>query len=109
VFALNRTGKEIVLHSFTGGADGGNPTARLLWLNGTLYGTTYYGGTSNSGVVFKMGANHQEIVLHSFDYANDGGYPTARLLRDAAGNLYGTASAGGAYNRGTVFRIAPSN
>jgi len=59
--------------------------------------------------VFKLDKNHNLTVLHSLDYANDGGYPTARLIRDANGNLYGTASAGGASNRGTVFRIALSN
>jgi uncharacterized repeat protein (TIGR03803 family) len=107
VFKVNNAGKETVLYSFTGGADGGNPTARLLRLNGNLYGTTYSGGASNSGVVFKLDATRKETVLHSFDYSNDGGYPTARLIRDAAGNLYGTASAGGASNHGTVFKLTP--
>jgi uncharacterized repeat protein (TIGR03803 family) len=108
IFKLTTSGKEIVLYSFTGGADGGNPTARLLRDGkGNLYGTTYYGGDSNSGVVFKLDPSRKETVLHSLDYANDGGYPTANLIRDAAGNLYGTATAGGASNHGTVFKLAP--
>lgn len=108
VFKLTTTGKEIVLYSFTGGADGGNPTARLLRdSKGNLYGTTYYGGLSNSGVVFKLGPSRTETVLHSFDYANDGGYPTAGLIRDPSGNFYGTATAGGASNHGTVFKLTP--
>jgi uncharacterized repeat protein (TIGR03803 family) len=108
VFKLTTTGQEIVLYNFTGGADGGNPTARLLQdKNGNLYGTTYYGGLLNAGVVFKLDLSHTETVLHSFDYANDGGYPTAGLIRDASGNLYGTATAGGASNHGTVFKLTP--
>jgi len=108
VFKLTATGKEIVLYSFTGGADGGNPSAALLRdAMGNLYGTTYYGGLSNAGVVFKLDPHHTETVLHSFDYANDGGYPTAALIRDSSGNLYGTASAGGTSNHGTIFKLVP--
>lgn len=107
-FKLTTSGKEIVLYSFTGGADGGNPTAPLLRDGkGNLYGTTYYGGTFNAGVVFKLDPSRTETVLHSFDYANDGGYPVAPLIRDAGGNLYGTATAGGASNHGTVFKLIP--
>ena len=107
IFRVTQGGKETVLYSFTGEADGGNPSARLLRdRKGNLFGTTYYGGASNAGVVFKLDKNHNETVLHSFDYSKDGGYPTARLIRDSGGNLYGTASAGGASNRGTVFKLA---
>jgi uncharacterized repeat protein (TIGR03803 family) len=64
VFKLDPGGKETVLHSFTGGADGANPQANLL-LNedGHLYGTASAGGNtscnppSGCGVVF-------EIKLH---------------------------------------------
>jgi uncharacterized repeat protein (TIGR03803 family) len=108
VFKLSTTGKEKVLYSFTGGADGGSPSARLIWdTKGNLCGTTYYGGASNAGVLFKLDTKGKETVLHSFDYSNDGGYPTARLIRDAAGNFYGTTSAGGASNHGTVFKLTP--
>ena len=48
------TGVETVLHSFTGGKDGGNPEAGLIYSNGALYGTTFDGGKSNAGTVFKL-------------------------------------------------------
>jgi uncharacterized repeat protein (TIGR03803 family) len=48
------TGAETVLHSFTGANDGGNPEAGLTYDNGTFYGTTFDGGTSNAGTVFKL-------------------------------------------------------
>ncbi len=44
-------------------------------------------------------------VLHSFTGENDGGEPQASLTLDGAGNLYGTASAGGAQQMGTVFKL----
>ncbi|HSZ61939.1 MAG TPA: choice-of-anchor tandem repeat GloVer-containing protein [Terriglobales bacterium] len=46
-------------------------------------------------------------VVYSFAGApNDGSYPTAGLVLDAQGNLYGTTSAGGTFNYGTVFKLA---
>ena len=74
VFKLDTTGTETVLYSFTGGADGANPYAGLIRDSaGNLYGTTYGGGTSNWGVVFKLDTTGTETVLHSFTGGADGG------------------------------------
>jgi uncharacterized repeat protein (TIGR03803 family) len=54
------------------------------------------------------GAAAQEKVLHSFSSSTDGFEPFAGLIFDAAGNLYGTTSAGGASDLGTVFELTPS-
>jgi uncharacterized repeat protein (TIGR03803 family) len=112
VFKLDTTGKETVLHTFTGGADGGYPFAGLVRdAAGTLYGTAAGGGspacTQNNGcgVVFKVDTTGKETVLHSFDSAEGGNYPYEDLTRDAAGNLYGTTLSGGAFNRGVVFKL----
>jgi uncharacterized repeat protein (TIGR03803 family) len=43
-------------------------------------------------------------VLHSFT-GPDGSKPRAALIADPAGNLFGTASAGGTFNNGTVFKV----
>jgi uncharacterized repeat protein (TIGR03803 family) len=49
------SGREIVLHSFTGGADGANPNSGLIRdAAGNLYGATPSGGTSGFGTVFKL-------------------------------------------------------
>ena len=59
-FKLDRWGHQIVLHTFTGGADGSNPSASLVMdKEGNLYGTTTTGGdpTCNCGIVFKI-AHH---------------------------------------------------
>jgi uncharacterized repeat protein (TIGR03803 family) len=96
VYKLEPTGQEMVLYSFTGGADGDKPYAGVIVDSaGNLYGTTYYGGVSGKGNVYKVSASGQETVLHSFTGGADGGYPYAGVIADAAGNLYGTTYAGG--------------
>jgi uncharacterized repeat protein (TIGR03803 family) len=96
VFKLATT-QETVLHSFTGPPDdGASPYAGLVGdSDGNFYGTTSAGGASNSGVVFKVTSTGAETVLYSFTGGADGGFPYGGLLRNSAGNLYGTTSAGG--------------
>ena len=108
VFMLDKTGKETVLHRFTGtGGDGANPWAGLLRdAAGNLYGTTVEGGTYGNGTVFKLDKNGKETVLYSFTGTEgDGANPYAALVEDAKGNLYGTTSGGGASGYGTVFEV----
>ena len=112
VFRLDTTGKETVLHAFTGtGGDGANPYDGLVQdPNGNLYGTTVYGGSSGAcsggcGVVFEVTEAGKEEVLHSFSAGTDGANPYAGLVRDAEGNLYGTTNSGGSYGEGTVFKL----
>ena len=109
VFKVDASGNETVLYTFTGGADGGGPYgAPILDSEGNLYGTTYQGGASNAGVVFKVDPTDHETVLYTFTGGNDGGYPSAGVIRDSAGNLYGTTSGGGASGAGVVFKVDPS-
>jgi uncharacterized repeat protein (TIGR03803 family) len=96
-----------VLHSFAGGSDGANPTAELTEVNGILYGTTYYGGASNDGTVFKITTSGAESVLYSFAGGSDGSAPFGGLTT-VNGVLYGTTYAGGANKGGTVFKITTS-
>jgi len=106
VFKITTSGVESVLHSFNGGSDGSQPEAGLTNVNGTLYGTTYYGGSADrdDGTVFKISTAGALTVIHSFGGGNDGRGPDAGLT-NVGGVLYGTTYAGGAYNRGTIFRI----
>jgi uncharacterized repeat protein (TIGR03803 family) len=106
VFGLSETGGEKVLYSFTGGTDGANPNSSLIFdASGNLYGTTYAGGANGFGTVFEVTQAGQETVLYSFKGGADGANPESKLSFDAAGDLYGTTFAGGAYNGGTVFEV----
>jgi uncharacterized repeat protein (TIGR03803 family) len=112
VFKLNPVGNKTVLYHFGSGEDGTLPVAGVIAdTAGNLYGTTAYGGTFNLGTVFKLDKTGKETVLHNFTGGADGALPVAGLLRDAAGNLYGTAYFGGDCSVdggcGVVFKIAP--
>jgi len=106
VFKVDSTGRETVTHSFTGAnGDGSSPFAGLVASGSFLYGTTSYGGgSSDHGTVFKVDKTGKVTVVHSFT-GIDGANPVAPLIRDAAGNLYGTTSEGGAFGFGTVFKL----
>jgi uncharacterized repeat protein (TIGR03803 family) len=105
-----------VLHQFTGGNDGFEPGAGLMWDRaGNLYGTTIHGGGpsrlcyTGCGVVFKLSPKSKgewnETVLHQF-HSQPGAFPVAGVIFDPAGNLYGTTS-GSASTLGSVFEITP--
>lgn len=111
---------EIVLHTFCAKAlcaDGEvpNTTGMIRDPAGRLYGTTQ-GGANGAGTVFelappalgKTGWTYQ--VLYSFcarggRACTDGSFP-GTVIRDASGNLYGTAG-GGRFGGGIVFELSP--
>jgi len=104
---------ETVLHSF--GAekkDGQRPfTGLTADASGNLYGTTFYGGAHGYGTAFKLtpaaGGAWTETVMHTFNHdGRDGIYPEGNLILDSAGNVYGTASAGGTHGYGSVFELS---
>ena len=99
VFELDKAGKkETVLYKFRGTPDGYFPETMLVGdSEGTLYGTTSWGGTAVFGTVFKIGRTDKdkEKILYNFAEQSDGGFPGVGVIRDSAGNLYGTASRGG--------------
>jgi uncharacterized repeat protein (TIGR03803 family) len=104
VFKVDMTGKETVLYSFEGEADGNSPSAGLvLDAQGNMYGTT-------NGTVFKLDTTGEETVLYRFTgTGGDGALPLAGLVRDMQGDLYGTTYFGGdpacEGGCGTVFKL----
>jgi uncharacterized repeat protein (TIGR03803 family) len=124
VFVLKLNGTSFTftsLHSFSGGADGANPTAGLIIdTNGNLYGTTTAGGNTSTGcantlntpgcgTVFRLKTDGSSFaVLYSFNGGVDAANPGAALTTDGPGNLYGTAVNGGSNNAGAVFRLTPN-
>ena len=110
VFALvGPNSSEVVLHAFTGGADGGFPLGPLSFdASGNIYGTAADGG-SGYGLVFKLAPNPSkagwtETVIYAFAY-QDPIQPNGGVIFDAAGNLYGATAYGGARGDGAVYKL----
>jgi uncharacterized repeat protein (TIGR03803 family) len=107
VFKINSEGQETVLYNFSGQVDGLNPVSTLILdAKGNLYGTTYYEGYSNAGVVFRVSSTGKETVLHAFSGFQDGAFPQGGLILDRKGNLYGTTQYGGTPLSGNVFKLS---
>lgn len=107
-----------VLYSFTG-ISASNPRGGLLITpSGKMYGTTITGGNRGNnclrdgcGSVFELipepGGSWNFHRIYAFNGGSDGFAPEGNLVEDTAGNLYGTTSAGGANNGGTVYKLTP--
>jgi uncharacterized repeat protein (TIGR03803 family) len=104
--------------------DGQTPFGVLLGTDGNFYGTTEWGGASNSGSIFRLTSFGALTTLYSFSCdANricaNGIAPEEPLVEGADGNFYGTTLArgsdgatiggelGGLDYNGTVFEISP--
>jgi uncharacterized repeat protein (TIGR03803 family) len=117
-----------VLHTFTGGADGGLPMGgMILDQAGNLYGTAMGGGTGpcsnlgtgGCGTIFQLKKHNSSWIfnpLYSFQGGTDGAFPVQALTRGPNGTYYGTTGAGGggscnvegAPGCGTVFNVGPN-
>jgi uncharacterized repeat protein (TIGR03803 family) len=117
-YSMTTSGKVTVLYRFAGGADGWNPGGNLLDVNGTLYGTTAFGGGTGCssslgcGTVYSVTTGGKEKVLYRFAGGSDGARPAAGLV-DLNGTLYGTTPEGGddgcgLYGCGTVYSLSDS-
>lgn len=108
-FEATTSGRENVLHRFSGSPDDGAGPVGLTNVNGMIYGTTGGGGVNacQCGTVFSIDASGKEKVLHSFAGSPDGEFPESKLL-NVSGTLFGTTILGGAYSKGSVFTITTS-
>jgi uncharacterized repeat protein (TIGR03803 family) len=104
IFRIDSTGNLTTLYSFTGGADGANPSEALLQgRDGFFYGTTLYGGNSSCslsaysgcGTIFRIDSKGNFTTLHEFSGGAEGGVPYSALIQASDGAFYGTATAGG--------------
>jgi uncharacterized repeat protein (TIGR03803 family) len=116
VFRVTPSGKLTDLYNFCSKlhcSDGSVPyTAPVLGNDGNLYGVTSAGGSdagseSGSGTVYKMTVGGKITTLYTFCRATpctDGQNPFG-IIQASDGNFYGTTSAGGKFNAGTIFSI----
>jgi uncharacterized repeat protein (TIGR03803 family) len=95
LFSVTADGLFTDLHDFgcsCGTPDGSEPVGPLtLASDGNLYGLTGYGGTSNSGTIYRMAPGGVVTPLHSFTTA-EGGAPVGGLIDGADGRFYGMTS-----------------
>lgn len=108
VFKVTPSGEETVLYSFGSQAeDGERPYGALIFGNdGTLYGTTQFGGTYGAGTIFEVTPAGNHSVLHSFNGTDGGDLFTSLTRRDDS--LYGTSATGGEFGHGVVFKLSPT-
>lgn len=103
VFKITTGGSQTVLASFKGSGDGATPSAPLVNVHGTLYGTTASGGKYNDGTVFKVSTSGSKSIIYSFHGGSDGSVPQSLAVLN--GTLYGTTQYGGSKNFGTIFSV----
>src|SRR5580658_4423114 len=95
------------LFSFDG-TDGRVPYAALVQgINGSFYGATVEGGTTDGGTVFKITPSGTLTTVYNFE-GIVGCSPYGSMYQDANGYLYGTTETCGASDNGSVFKISPS-
>ena len=107
-----RMWKETVLHSFSGGTDGGEPQSGLIPDGkGGFFGTASQAGTTDNGNFFDLvppaqtGGAWTLTPLHQFAGGNDGSDPSGDLLKRGDA-IFGTTQGSGT-GQSTVYRIIP--
>ncbi len=103
---------ESVPHSFAGGKDGQAPQAAVVFdARGNLYGATVRGGSTDTGVVFRLapagGGNWNETILHSLPgNSRDPAFQSGVVLGQG-GKLFGTIG-GSTTSGGGVYELTPT-
>ena len=112
LFKITPAGAFTQLYSFctaTGCPDGSQPSAGLMQASdGNFYGVTKFGGTQNSGMLYKLTPAGAVSPLYSFCQLNDcadGSAPDSVLTQGANSDLYGATYTGGSADNGALFDI----
>ena len=114
IFAISANGSFFTnLYNFSGGTNGAGPVGGLrVGADGNFYGTTYSGGMSNWGTVFRISTNGTWTQLAQLGGTN-GANPDVALVQAADGSFYGGTKYGGPYPNttsggtgyGSIFQI----
>ena len=91
--------------------DGNTPNSGVtLGTDGNFYGTTYGGGTTPYGTVFKVTPSGSLTTLYNFTGGNDGALPLAPPIQGTDGSFYGTTCplCNGAPGNGSIYKITSS-
>ena len=114
IFGISADGSFFTnLYNFSGGTNGAAPVgALILGTDGNFYGTTFSGGVSNWGTVFRISTNGVYTQLAQLAGTN-GANPDVALLQGADGSFYGATKYGGPFPNttqggagyGTIFQV----
>jgi uncharacterized repeat protein (TIGR03803 family) len=114
VFKIGTNGSGYqVLHNFTGEPDGRTPESSLVvGPANVLYGTTYYGGTNNTGAVFILhsdGSGYKVLYDFAISTPSIGRWPLGGLVQGPAsaggGVFYGTTLSDYSFTGGYVYAM----
>ncbi|HTZ97680.1 MAG TPA: choice-of-anchor tandem repeat GloVer-containing protein [Terriglobales bacterium] len=97
-----------ILHSFSGGDDGGEPESGVAFdSEGNLYGDATYGGAAVHGTLYEihlmLTGNPSFEVVYNFGGPPNGSFPISSITFDSFGDMYGTTGYGGTGANCTVF------
>ena len=96
----------IPLGSFNGTNGNGPEAGVVLDSSGNAFGTTYGGGLNGTGAVFEVVHGTTSITPLASFIGTNGEYPRGGVAINAAGDIFGTTTSGGAHYDGAVFEIA---
>ena len=102
-FRMTPAGEVTVLHHFSAGTEGARSVASLTQASdGSLYGTTAYGGLFNGGVIFRVSTAGDMSVVHAFEPIDGitAANPRTPVMQANDGDFYGTTFGG-------AFRLTP--
>lgn len=110
IYKLEEDGSDYEVVQYLKGGSGGPVEAwagLVLGADGYYYGTSWFGGISNRGTVYRMKSDTREIqVLHSFSGGPTGAeHPYGGVIVGSDGVLYGTTVEGGTQNLGTFYKL----
>jgi uncharacterized repeat protein (TIGR03803 family) len=106
LFRITPAGVFTLIHAFTEAESyGTNPLVQDA--DGNLYGTTGFGGTNHTGIVFKVAASGTLTTLHTFTTLDEEPGP---LVDGHDGSFYGLTTMGGdtTCGCGTLYRVTPA-
>jgi uncharacterized repeat protein (TIGR03803 family) len=101
---------ERVIHRFNEGPDGANPFQLVRGRGRRFYGATQFTWKDGCGTVFEVAPTsngYAEKTIYRFQ-GPEGCASSSSLILDSKGAIYGTTAVGGAYDKGTVFKLIPT-
>jgi uncharacterized repeat protein (TIGR03803 family) len=103
------SGQLVKVYDFTNSSVGDHPEGSLIEGSaGKLHGTTYFGGTQTTGVLFEYDLTAKTVTKKVDFTGTNGSSPNSSLMKAASGKLFGVTSAGGSAGKGVLFEYNPS-